>query len=156
MAQTVDQVLEIIGSFGRYQLRLIILANILGWFWFAWPLLLTTFIDSEPGWRCVKNNNGSECKANGTVNPGDKNFDLRCDIPRDEWEFVDDYTSVVTQVVIITPFSFTTELILRRNFFTSKILLDLSKKFLQRIQGNSEFLHKYCNALRALARTFAS
>ena len=100
MALNADQILEKIGSFGRYQLRLIIMANILGWFWFAWPLLVTTFIAAEPGWRCVVNS--SECKLNGTANPGDDNFDLRCDMSRDDWEFVDDYTSVVTEVTMVT------------------------------------------------------
>ena len=30
--------------------------------------------------------------------PGHKNYSFRCDIPRDAWEFVDDLTSVVTEV----------------------------------------------------------
>ena len=98
MTLNADQALEKIGSYGRYQLRLIIMANILGWFCFTWPLLVTTFIAAEPGWRCVANS--SECKLNGTVNPGDDNFDLRCNISRDAWEFVHEYTSVVKEVSI--------------------------------------------------------
>ena len=40
---------------------------------------------------------------NGTVYPGDDNFDHTCDISRDAWEFVDDYTSIVTEVIATTP-----------------------------------------------------
>ena len=98
MAFTTDQVFEKIGSFGRYQILLLIYANLLVCFWFAWPTLLATFIAAEPGWRCVENGNNSECKVNGTVYPSDENFDHRCDIAREAWEFVDDYTSVVTEV----------------------------------------------------------
>ncbi|XP_078363730.1 uncharacterized protein LOC144647931 [Oculina patagonica] len=101
MASTADQVLEKIGNFGRYQLLLLIYANCLAWCWFAWPTLLATFIAAEPGWRCVQNGNSSECKVNGTVYPGDDNFFHRCDISREAWEFVDDYTSVVTEFDLV-------------------------------------------------------
>ncbi|XP_078368747.1 organic cation transporter protein-like isoform X2 [Oculina patagonica] len=101
MALTPDQVLEKVGSFGRYQLLLLIFANVLGWCWYGWPALLNTFIAAEPGWRCVQNNNNSECKVNGTVYPGDKSFYHRCNISRDAWEFVDDYTSAVTEFDLV-------------------------------------------------------
>lgn len=96
MALTADQVLTKIDSFGRYQLCLLIFASILGWFWFAWPLLLSTFIAAEPGWRCVANS--TECQIGAIVYPGDNNYDLRCNMSRGAWEFVGEYTSVVTQV----------------------------------------------------------
>ncbi len=102
MALTADQVLEKIGSFGRYQLLLLIFGNVLVWFWYGWPLILSTFIAAEPGWRCVENSNSSECKVNGTVFPGDEYYEHRCDISRDAWEFVDDFTSVVTEVTTVT------------------------------------------------------
>ena len=98
MASNADQVLGKLGSFGRYQLLLIICANFLVWCWYAWPSVLNTFITAEPGWRCVQNGNNSEWRMNGTVYPGDDTFDHRCDISKEAWEFVDDYTSVVTEV----------------------------------------------------------
>ena len=82
-----------------------------------------TFIAAEPKWRCVGNQgnyinssigmnstggiNGSVsinsssrilCPLDEAMGPGHKNYSFRCNIPRDSWEFVDDFTSVVTQV----------------------------------------------------------
>ena len=96
MALTADGVFEKIGSFGRYQLLILILFNIIEWFWFGWPVLLMTFIAAEPAWRCISNN--TQCALNGTMKPGSNNYDFRCNISRKSWEFVDDFTSVVTQV----------------------------------------------------------
>lgn len=93
---TADQVLEKIGSFGRYQLILLIFANMLAFFWYGWPLLITTFIAAEPGWRCVRNS--SECTVKGTVQPWADTYDDRCNMSRGAWTFDADYTSVVTQV----------------------------------------------------------
>ena len=127
MGLTADQVFEKIGSFGRYQLFMLIIFNILEWFWFGWPVLVMTFLAAEPSWRCVGNygnhnhsNNTSNssysnssiysnstgnrsdiisvCPLSGTMAPGHKNYSFRCDIPRNAWEFVDDLTSVVTEV----------------------------------------------------------
>ncbi|KAL9952116.1 hypothetical protein ACROYT_G039324 [Oculina patagonica] len=80
---------------------MLIFGNILVWFWYGWPLLLSTFIAAEPGWRCVVKSNSSECKVNGTVFPGDENYEHRCDISRNAWEFVDDFTSVVTEFDLV-------------------------------------------------------
>ncbi|KAL9979756.1 hypothetical protein ACROYT_G017465 [Oculina patagonica] len=99
MALTADQLFEKIGSFGRYQLFILILANINEWFWFGWPVLLMTFIAAEPAWRCV--GNVTECPLNETMKPGHDNYTLRCDISRNSWEFVDDFTSVVTQFDLV-------------------------------------------------------
>ena len=95
MALTADQLFEEIGSFGRYQLFILMLANVNVWFWFGWPVLLMTFIAAEPAWRCI--GNVTECPLNGTMKLGHDNYTLRCDISRNSWEFVDDFTSVVTQ-----------------------------------------------------------
>ena len=95
MALSTDEVFEKIGSFGRYQLYILILFNIIEWFWFGWPVLLMTFIAAEPPWRCVAN--VTRCPLNGTMEPGHDNYTFRCNIPRNDWEFVDDFTSVVTQ-----------------------------------------------------------
>ncbi|KAJ7372895.1 hypothetical protein OS493_016824 [Desmophyllum pertusum] len=99
MALTADGVFEKIGSFGRYQLLILILFNIIEWFWFGWPVLLMTFIAAEPAWRCISNN--TQCALNGTMKPGSNNYDFRCNISRKSWEFVDDFTSVVTQFDLV-------------------------------------------------------
>lgn len=98
MVLSADQVFEKIGSFGRYQLFILVLFNIIEWLWFGWPMLLMTFIAPEPAWRC--NSNSTECPLIGTVRPGHKNYTFRCDLPRNSWEFEDDFTSVVTQASI--------------------------------------------------------
>ena len=117
MALTADQVFDKIGSFGRFQLLMLLMCNILEWFWFGWPVLLMTFIAAEPSWRCVNNDinqrnsslgnssfgnsslgNTVECPLKGTMSPGGKNYNFRCSISRKSWEFDNDYTSVVTQV----------------------------------------------------------
>ena len=96
MTLTTDQYLEKIGSFGRYQISLLVFLNGLMFFWFGWPVMIVTFITAEPAWKCVSNS--TVCPLNGTMRPRHDNYSFRCDIPRDQWEFVDDFTSVVTEV----------------------------------------------------------
>ncbi|XP_020605192.1 organic cation transporter protein-like [Orbicella faveolata] len=99
MALTTDQYLEKIGSFGRYQILLLVFLNGLIFFWFGWPVMIVTFITAEPAWRCVANS--SVCQLNGTMKPKHDNYSFRCDIDRDQWEFVDDFTSVVTEFDLV-------------------------------------------------------
>lgn len=99
MALSADQVFDVIGSFGRYQLFILILFNIIEWFWFGWPMLVMTFIAAEPAWRCKSNS--SLCPLNGTFEPEHEHYKFRCHIPRNAWEFVDDFTSVVTQFDLV-------------------------------------------------------
>lgn len=54
------------------------------------------FIASEPNWKC-KNN--STCPFTKSISIRDKkDYKFRCNISREDWEFVDDFTSVVTEV----------------------------------------------------------
>ncbi|KAJ7383542.1 hypothetical protein OS493_027205 [Desmophyllum pertusum] len=101
MALTTDQYLEKIGSFGRYQITLLIFLNGLIFFWFGWPVMIVAFITAEPAWRCVANS--SVCQLAGTMKPRHDNYSFRCNISRDQWEFVDDFTSVVTEVDTASP-----------------------------------------------------
>lgn len=101
MKLTTDEVLERIGSFGRYQIVLNIYFNIAYALWWAFPVMAMVFIASEPGWKC-KNN--STCPFTDTISLGDDRYRHRCDIPRQDWDFADDFTSVVTEVSgIIVP-----------------------------------------------------
>lgn len=93
---TTDEVLEKIGSFGRYQIVLNLFINLTYGLWWAFIVLITLFIANEPGWKCV---NKSTCPFNKTIHPEDKiEHALRCKIPREDWTFADDFTSIVTEV----------------------------------------------------------
>ncbi|KAJ7383545.1 hypothetical protein OS493_027208 [Desmophyllum pertusum] len=98
MKLTTDDVLEKIGSFGRYQIMLNIFFNLAYGFWWAFPVMVMVFIASEPGWKC-KNN--STCPLTETISLGHDNYKFRCNIPREDWEFVDDFTSVVTEFDLV-------------------------------------------------------
>lgn len=93
MALSVDQVFDQIGSFGKYQKLLLLGCNGLVFFWFGFPVLIMTFITADPGWKCVANS--SICRFNTSMAASK---DERCDMPRSEWEYTDDLTSVVTEV----------------------------------------------------------
>lgn len=95
-ALTIDEVLEKIGSFGRYQIVLNVFANIVYGFWWAFTVMVMVFIAAEPGWKCK---NVVTCPYNDTIRLGDEKYAFRCDIPREDWEFERDFTSVVTQVL---------------------------------------------------------
>lgn len=94
MKLSTDEVLERIGSFGRYQIVLNIFVNIAYALWWAFPVMAMVFIASDPGWKC-KNN--STCSFTGTISLGDDRYKHRCDIPRKDWDFADEFTSVVTE-----------------------------------------------------------
>lgn len=96
MGHTVDDVLEKIGSFGLYQIRLICLLSVLEWFVSGYQTLLMTFIAAEPGWRCVVNS--TECTEPGAFSPKHDYYKSRCTMNRSEWEFTTEFTSIVTDV----------------------------------------------------------
>ena len=58
-------------------------------------MMVMVFIASDPGWKC-KNN--ATCPFTETIRLGDDNYSYRCDIPRKDWEFGNDFTSIVTEV----------------------------------------------------------
>ena len=66
-------------------------------------MMISVFIASEPGWQCVNN---STCSYTDTINLGDDRYKHRCDIPREDWKFADDFTSIVTEVNTITDLDF--------------------------------------------------
>ncbi|KAK3748299.1 hypothetical protein QZH41_007334 [Actinostola sp. cb2023] len=91
-----DEIIEKVGSFGRYQLRVLLILSY-AMFFCGMTLLVMTFSTAEPPWKCVSNS--SACALNGTYKVGDKNYDYRCDLARSEWKFDLDGTfdSIVTE-----------------------------------------------------------
>ena len=96
MPLTADEILEEVGSFGWFQKRLLILFNVLSSLLFGWAVMVTGIITAEPPWKCVQNS--TACVFDGEFSPGDGNYDHRCNISRKDWKFVDDFTTVVTEV----------------------------------------------------------
>jgi len=95
MELTTDEFLRRIGGFGRYQILLTVFSNVAYMLWWGMPTMVMLFIAAEPGWKC-KNN--ATCPFTETLRLGDDNYSYRCDIPREDWEFGEDFTSVVTEV----------------------------------------------------------
>lgn len=96
MALSADEVLEEVGSFGWFQIRLLILFNVLTGLLFGWAVMVTGIITAEPSWKCA--HNSSVCVFDKAISLGDDNYNHRCNISRSEWNFVDDFTTVVTEV----------------------------------------------------------
>ena len=95
MALTTDQIFERIGSFGRYQIVLNLFFNLCYMLWWSVPVMVMVFIASEPNWKCTNN---STCPFTDSISLRDKRYKYRCDIPDGDWEFEDDFTSIVTEV----------------------------------------------------------
>lgn len=96
---SIDDVLAQIGSLGFYQLRLITILSFVEWVNLTFQIMLSTFVAAEPPWKCVANS--SACNLTGLMGPNHKRYSLRCDLNRSDWEFSADYTSVVTEVLIL-------------------------------------------------------
>lgn len=90
---SLDQILETVGSFGRYQkaVNIFFCIMIIPSFF---HVIITYFTVDTPDWQCVANS--TICQYNGTIISA-KNLD-RCHLPRAEWEYaqLSDY-SIVTQ-----------------------------------------------------------
>ena len=98
MVLSVDEFLDRIGSFGRYQVRLVGMLCYMYCFNFAIQVMLLTFVAAEPAWHCVANS--TVCTLAGEFRPGDDNYDFRCggNVTRADWTFSDSFTSIVTEV----------------------------------------------------------
>ena len=95
MAISVDDALVQLGGFGLFQWFLLLTASF-GEVVLTFQVLLLSFIAAEPKWSCV--NGSTICNITGSFGVGDDNYDFRCDLPRTEWYFHDDFTSIVTEV----------------------------------------------------------
>jgi hypothetical protein len=96
-ASTTEGVIEKVGGFGWYQLRLLGIISYADIFC-TFVLMVMTFSTAEPPWRCTTNS--TSCTLNGTFEAGHQNYDYRCSIPRKDWEFDVDghFDSIVTEV----------------------------------------------------------
>jgi len=97
MSSSSEKVIESVGGFGWYQLRLCFILGYAITFCSA-VLMVMTFSTAEPPWRCTANT--TSCTMNGTFKVGHKHYDHRCNIPRSDWQFAaeGDFDSIVTEV----------------------------------------------------------
>ncbi|XP_028398773.1 solute carrier family 22 member 5-like [Dendronephthya gigantea] len=101
MALTVDQMLEKIGEFYKFQWLLL---GIFGYAVFALdalPIMIVTFITAEPQWECVGGYNTSVCNFTKPIGLTSDDYEARCDMPRDAWRYVDGFTSTVTEYDLV-------------------------------------------------------
>ena len=102
MGLTVDDVMEKIGSYNRYQYKLLLICGFIKILGHSFQTMIPTFLSAEPPWRCK--HNSSTCTLTGTFKPGDENYKFRCSIPREDWEFdTSDFNSVVAEVIFFWP-----------------------------------------------------
>ena len=98
MALTIDQMLEKIGEFHKYQWLLL---GMFGYTVFAiagFPVMIVTFITAEPDWERAKGYNRSICNFTEPIGLTHDDYKARCDMPREAWKYVDGFTSTVIEV----------------------------------------------------------
>eukprot|EP00794_Sanderia_malayensis_P018705 gene18705-20593_t len=116
---TIDEILPMIGGFGKFQIILEIvfcIISIPG----SMAVLLPYFAQHDPGWRCAINS--TICRLDGTITSSNKNdFEKRCNMPRSEWQFTQpkDY-SVVTQ------FDLSCEMVFYNLLATSMVFISIA------------------------------
>ena len=94
---TVDEALQKLGGFGLFQWLIYIGASITEMA-VTYQIFLLTFITAEPKWVCK--NESLVCNFTEPIGLTDDDYNARCDMPRSEWEFADDFTSIVTEVCL--------------------------------------------------------
>ena len=92
---TVDEALAQLGGFGLFQ-WLIYLGASIAEMAVTYQIFLLTFITAEPKWVC--RNESVICNFSEPIGLTDDDYEARCDMPRTEWKFADDFTSIVTEV----------------------------------------------------------
>ena len=101
MVSTVDDVLKKIGEFQRFQWRLLAIIGYSVISLAAFPTMIVSFITAEPDWKCVDGYmNNTVCRFNKSITLTSDNYKARCEMPREAWTFVDEFTSAVTEVEI--------------------------------------------------------
>ena len=97
---TIDDVLEQVGSCGFYQIRFVLILSYLMGISVNMPVAQLVFLTAEPPWKCATNS--SVCNMTGTFRSGDQYYKTRCTMGRSDWEFVDGFTSLITEVGLIS------------------------------------------------------
>ena len=65
----------------------------------AFNAMIAVFITAEPEWKCVDGYmNNTVCRFNKSITLTSDDYKARCKMPREAWTFVDDFTSIVTEV----------------------------------------------------------
>lgn len=98
MSLTVDDVLEQIGSYEKYQILLLFMFGYVAITLDSFPTMIVTFITAEPDWVCVQGNS-SMCNFTQAITLTSDDYMARCDMPREDWTYVADFTSTVTEVI---------------------------------------------------------
>ena len=93
---SVDQVLEEIGGYGKYQILILQIIGFIDFALVALNLSMIAFIAGEPTWECVSNS--TVCNLTGTIDTTSDDYSARCNMPRSEWKFSNTFTSTVTEV----------------------------------------------------------
>lgn len=97
MALDVDKVLQHIGQFGPYQIRILVLFLFMI-FPITYQTLIMVFIAFEPPWMCVEGSsscqganftNGSSVHVFSTATKPKSLYERRCFLNRTEWKFAD-------------------------------------------------------------------
>jgi hypothetical protein len=101
MAVTIDMMLKKIGEFGHYQWFLLCLLGYCLMAVTTFNIMIVVFITAEPDWKCVDGYmNNTVCRFNRSITLTSDDYKARCRMPREAWTFVDDFTSIVTEVGI--------------------------------------------------------
>lgn len=96
VAKTIEDALDIVGGYGRFQKLLVLLSGLLT-IPHAMPNLLMMFAAKESTWHCLPN--ATDCRINGTMASNDK---YRCNIQRTSWEYSSARTnSIITEFDLI-------------------------------------------------------
>lgn len=95
---TVDEALAELGGFGLFQ-WLIYLGASIAEMAVTYQIFLLTFITAEPKWLCK--NESLICNFSEPMGLTDDDYEARCDMPRSEWKFADDFTSIVTEFDLV-------------------------------------------------------
>ena len=97
MALDVDTVLQHIGQFGPYQIRILVLFLFMI-FPITYQTLIMVFIAFEPPWMCTEGSasclganftNGSSAEVYSTATKPKSLYERRCSLNRTDWKFAD-------------------------------------------------------------------
>ena len=93
---SVDDALAKLGGFGLFQ-WMVFVGTSVAVMAVAFQIFLPAFIAAEPNWVC--RNESMICNFTEPIGLHDKHYKDRCDMPRSEWTYSDDFTSIVTEVL---------------------------------------------------------